>query len=306
MMICSSYRTSPNRDVLLKRLASTGLLYEYAHVRRWQGRHGTSRVLAIEDAQLNISGAAHILQQLTHLRLQKVDLARLEWHHVLNAYNLLELIDCGSVIGFEEFRLATRQGSFPSFQGMAGFAHFYFDSYNHTRAAPIDGISCELDPWRQLLRILFAGVTTPEICRIRRTFNRQQTPLFSGIHSLCPILLDSPAARILCRHATLRARHWLEDLAACGVDLEEYGRYEANVFVSSKLTIQENICYFETSDGQSWSVFGPSVTKFSYGPKPSDWTFAWDYCIPAYAREFWQMVEAPPPSGMPGSWIDEY
>ncbi|CEJ89519.1 hypothetical protein VHEMI05360 [[Torrubiella] hemipterigena] len=305
MMICSSFRESPNRDVLLRRLASTGLLYEHAHVRRWAGRHGTSRLLAIEDAQLNISGAAHIIQQVTHLGLQKVHVAQIEWNHVLNADNLLGLIQSGSVIGLEEFRLATRQGSFPSFQGMAGFAHFYFDSYRHTRVAPIDGISCELDPWRQLLRILFAGATTPEICPIRDPFNRQQTLLFSGIHWLCPIDLVFPAARILCRRATLRAQHWLEDLAACGIDLEEYGRNEANVFVSSNLTMQENLCYFKTSDGQSSPVFGPSVTKFSYGPVPADWTFVWDYCIPAYAREFWQMVEPPPPSGMPGSWIDE-
>lgn len=295
-MICSPIFTISNRNYLLHKFANTGLLYKYAHLYKVHGAGVISRIRALEDAQLNIPGAAEILRDVPYLGLQTVSLDRIYWHHVRHATNLLNLIRSGAATGLVEFQKATRN-DFK--QAIHGFALFYFDSQIRETEQNV------LGPERRLLRILFAGATTSDISPTNARIGSGRTPLFNGIHWAylchCPPLTMSYDCKVLNRNI----RDWLEDLATCGIDLEEYGKRESTIYSAGKWVFQDNGFSIEDWNGERMTFFGPRVARFSYGPTPADWVFEWDHLVPQYARDFWEMVEALSPSGMPGSWIDE-
>lgn len=93
------------------------------------------------------------------------------------------------------------------------------------------------------------------------------------------------------RVSELALHHWLEDLQASGVDLNEYGRVEQNIFMQN-----------------DWRSERPAVqlrlSAFSYGPEPRDWKFTWEIDYGEIVAEFWEQVENPR-LNMVGAWVDD-
>ncbi|KAI3322787.1 hypothetical protein HD806DRAFT_114696 [Xylariaceae sp. AK1471] len=88
---------------------------------------------------------------------------------------------------------------------------------------------------------------------------------------------------------------WLEDLAACQVDLMRYGRRERRIFLrNEKLKQAWYYCGSRVEHEQSpISIFEDKVrlVDFDYGAKPSDWRLHWDTEIERYVGDFWSSVE---------------
>lgn len=104
------------------------------------------------------------------------------------------------------------------------------------------------------------------------------------------------------RGATERAvLHWLEDLEACGVDLNKYGEIEKRVISESdkeRSRLGMNMLDFCCLE-RTWRL-----ENFIYGPKPGDWQLSWDLGIEVLHGEFWDMVENPP-LHIVGAWVDD-
>lgn len=105
------------------------------------------------------------------------------------------------------------------------------------------------------------------------------------------------------RRATERALlHWLEDLEACGVDLNMYGETQKNLlselenseFLDYGLTVNSFLCF-----GETWRL-----ENFIYGTKPRGWQFSWDLGIEVLHGQFWVLVENPP-LHIVGAWVDD-
>ncbi|CAJ2512991.1 Uu.00g011100.m01.CDS01 [Anthostomella pinea] len=90
---------------------------------------------------------------------------------------------------------------------------------------------------------------------------------------------------------------WLEDLRACGVDLEAYGCTENRIFREHWCVRYIPYCVGTTVDHTA------RLQDFDYGPNPEDWKFHWGPDAERFAGDFWEMVNRPPPV-MPGSWIE--
>ncbi|KAF5601305.1 cholin permease [Fusarium pseudocircinatum] len=97
---------------------------------------------------------------------------------------------------------------------------------------------------------------------------------------------------------------WLEDLAAAGINLEEYmslelqysrGFYNNTVRKDAKLEIRP---------GARLPESGPSLVILSAGPRADDWSFSWDPCVEELSGEFWAMLEDSQIK-VPGAWVDE-
>jgi len=92
----------------------------------------------------------------------------------------------------------------------------------------------------------------------------------------------------------------MEDLEACGVELNVYGETEKNIFLESKRL--RSLCYgwnIVSCCGATWRL-----ENFTYGPKPRDWQFFWDLGIEVFHGEFWDMIENPP-IHIIGEWVDD-
>ena len=104
-----------------------------------------------------------------------------------------------------------------------------------------------------------------------------------------------------------RMHSWLEDLAEAGIDLDEYGRLEAEA-ASDSATQQEavvNSVVKQNPKTGQWVINTPRgqiLVLFRYGPRPEDWTLEWDFLDEQFAGDFWDMIERLPP--MPGTWQD--
>ncbi|KAI0025523.1 hypothetical protein F4780DRAFT_338438 [Xylariomycetidae sp. FL0641] len=108
---------------------------------------------------------------------------------------------------------------------------------------------------------------------------------------------------------------WLEDLQACGVNLETYGRNEKDLLLSIttqnhyRLPWEQSMIIIRGTPGLHpvEGIDDPLIIRllgFAYGPRPEDWKFYWDMGAEAYAGEFWHLIEHPPlpQPTMPGSW----
>lgn len=100
---------------------------------------------------------------------------------------------------------------------------------------------------------------------------------------------------------TMAMRMWLEDLLVSGVDLRDYGRHELVLFNSDKWLSSQRWDYIQPRH-QEWTR-GPRMS-FSFGALPEDWAIHWDPAVEEYAKDFWEMVDDPPPL-IPGAWIDD-
>ena len=92
-------------------------------------------------------------------------------------------------------------------------------------------------------------------------------------------------------------------LASCGHDLLEFGRQEADIWVSrddAQRTVGDTL-YLGiggTRDGM------PFVRALHYGVEPKDWYFELGTNYEDYAGDFWNLLENPHLFNMPGAWID--
>lgn len=127
-----------------------------------------------------------------------------------------------------------------------------------------------------------------------RLFSNPKTPLFlilQGLFKYYPGFI-----RDFRRQAASFIQCWLEDLIACGVDLDAYGTTEHQIFCDH--TQLREIRYPQKQ--RNWV----RLSGFDFGPTPKDWVFHWDVVPEDYVGDFWYSIENPPLS-IPGGWVDE-
>ncbi|KAH6977394.1 hypothetical protein BKA56DRAFT_588231 [Ilyonectria sp. MPI-CAGE-AT-0026] len=112
-------------------------------------------------------------------------------------------------------------------------------------------------------------------------------------------------------------RDWLEDLSIAGVDLTEYGRIEKAVLSSpsvlekssstlcgSAVQIPSDWFRFKAKRGDYYQIDHIKLENFTYGPKPTDWSYVWDYPTENFSGEFWDMIDNMALK-VPGSWVED-
>ncbi|RWA07057.1 hypothetical protein EKO27_g8047 [Xylaria grammica] len=93
---------------------------------------------------------------------------------------------------------------------------------------------------------------------------------------------------------------WLEDLAACKVDLMEYGRRERRIFRHNEKLRQawyycdRRIEYEQDSEKYTLDE-AARLVDFDYGVNPRDWRLHWNTETERYGGEFWNSIENPLP-----------
>ncbi|KAL2880151.1 hypothetical protein SGCOL_004536 [Colletotrichum sp. CLE4] len=155
--------------------------------------------------------------------------------------------------------------------------------------------------WRGLARWIFKGASLERLSMPGSLYARgggRYTPLFIGI-------FDLPWKYNLGLRTHRFLRTWLEDLQTSGIDLEEYGRREMEIFKRDALLQDRRSRVRSTrDDGYYESYPGMRLTSFTYGPEPEDWKLVWSPEAEEYAGEFWDLIENPP-LRIPGGWVDD-
>lgn len=161
------------------------------------------------------------------------------------------------------------------------------------RQSFVGGDYTRMDDLRKLCRLVLAHV--PQ--------SRLSVPLKEGgstplmyVFRIRRLMTDQSSSNYRASKRILRC--WLQDLQACGVDLEEYGRTEASIIEAEnqhprRLGPLGFLCmhYYHP----------PMLSALHYGPEPEDWTFDWDYFEPEYARDFWDSIDQQS-FKVPGAW----
>ncbi|KAH6999568.1 hypothetical protein EDB80DRAFT_724903 [Ilyonectria destructans] len=110
-------------------------------------------------------------------------------------------------------------------------------------------------------------------------------------------------------------RNWLEDLSIAGVDLIEYGRIEMAILSSLNTSeksfitlcgfvVQISGNWFRTKRWDYYQIGHFKLESFTYGPKPTDWSYVWDYPTENFSGEFWEMIDNMSLK-VPGSWVED-
>lgn len=120
-------------------------------------------------------------------------------------------------------------------------------------------------------------------------------------------LRDQKFIRHILKQLKANLQSLMSIVASCGHDLLEFGRREAAIWVGQSDTcrIAKEALILYPSDTfriihSRWYLW-----VIHYGPEPLDWYFEWECPKEDYAGEFWALVERPPPTPMPGAWVDE-
>ena len=165
----------------------------------------------------------------------------------------------------------------------------------------------DLNHWRELLRWMCRGITLEEICRQRHGIWECETPLLSAMLHCKPALPGMSSEPQCASHRLTEAIHaWLEDLFLAGVDLNNYGKrewdlYEQDVWLQ---TWCWNNLVNDCGDSALGAI-GPSLTTFSYGPRPNDWVFKWESgpCEIAVDSQEAVTLQSDESMCMPGAWV---
>ncbi|KAI0457978.1 hypothetical protein F5B21DRAFT_462394 [Xylaria acuta] len=157
-----------------------------------------------------------------------------------------------------------------------------------------------LDPTLQTREFLNAGQKFNPVLEFLRR-NQPLTALFTALSYFRCETQDyqtPTCTRDLRRKMKTTLTWWLEDLAACRVNLIEYGRKERRIFHrNQKLKQAYYYCGCRIRDEQSseYTFEGTiRVVDFEYGAKPSDWRLHWDMEVERYVGDFWSSVENKP------------
>lgn len=113
--------------------------------------------------------------------------------------------------------------------------------------------------------------------------------------------------RGLSRQLKANLQSLMSIIATCGHDLLEFGRREAAIWVGQddKCRIAKEALVVEPVESFRKNMPYWCLWVIHYGPEPLDWYFEWEFPKEDYAGEFWALVERPPPTPMPGAWVDE-
>jgi hypothetical protein len=112
----------------------------------------------------------------------------------------------------------------------------------------------------------------------------------SGYFRWCDHVEVAPSA---CNTAL---RIWLTDLKSVGVDLEDFGRAEKDLYNSRAIGKDYHVC--------SWVGGNHRLINFTYGTSPHDWHLWISEKSDLFAGEFWDMIQREE-EVMPGAWPDD-
>lgn len=101
---------------------------------------------------------------------------------------------------------------------------------------------------------------------------------------------------------TMALQSLMSVLATCGHDLLGFGRREANLWAE--------VCVTRRVVGDSLYLGFKyrgirEVSAIHYGAEPKDWYFEMDFHYERFAGAFWNLIENPHLSMVPGAWVDE-
>ncbi|KAI1419460.1 hypothetical protein F5Y12DRAFT_720685 [Xylaria sp. FL1777] len=155
-----------------------------------------------------------------------------------------------------------------------------------------------LDPTFQSRECMNKGHKfNPGVEFIRR--NQPLTPLFTALsyfHYETEGHLTPTCVRDLKRSMETTFAWWLEDLAACRVNLIEYGRREKRIFLrNEKRRRAYYYCGRRIEDERSAGcTFEDTIrlVDFDYGAEPSNWQLHWDAENERYVGDFWSSIES--------------
>lgn len=248
---------------------------------------------AIDYARLSVPGLFGLISKSCGDDKPQLSWTSITWRHIKPEI-VVELVDKGQTISLREFQTGK---CIRKSQSVAEFIRVYF-CYGYIREWPPLSLDAEFEQFRTLCRYAFKGAFAEDLSRNSK-FHGNMTPLMAMVYHtiLDPFNGGKTFVKV---EFTMILRLLLQDLKSCGIDLEEYGRNEWQAWRSSKLP------YEDTKVFTSRAHRGPRLAFFNYGPEPKDWSFELDYFTPEYARDFWDMVEAPPPPPpMPGAWVED-
>ncbi|KAF7534521.1 hypothetical protein G7054_g6189 [Neopestalotiopsis clavispora] len=147
-------------------------------------------------------------------------------------------------------------------------------------------------------------------------------PIWNDLHCLVPgengfddrtaLYWDrSRSTRFLLIEPGLRL--WLNILRNAGVDLKEYGKKEAGLFISQSVSEKPVTMYDVTfgdrlsriHGGDAWGAkFEVNLIGFQYGAEVDDWKLWWSEPSDVFAGDFWKLVESPY-QPVPGAWVED-
>lgn len=152
--------------------------------------------------------------------------------------------------------------------------------------------------WRCLARKVFLGVSPLDIIR----------PYHGAFWNLNSILeaLWKRQLRLLAFERWIQSAItlWFEDLAAAGINLEEYMSLELLYSRGFKTNVVCKNRKIEIRPGARLPESGPSLVILSIGPRANDWSFSWDPCVEELSGDFWKTFEDAW-IRVPGAWVDE-
>ena len=162
--------------------------------------------------------------------------------------------------------------------------------------------------WEDLMRRVAATVDSEDLhTQFREDGGLLMTPMFFLMKGCLPLdwsyFFYPKPTQSRCRGTLLKIlRRWLNHLMLGGIDLEKFGRAELRLFrENSALKSYRWIFLFSVLEKKT----GPILVKFTYGPRPEDWTLEWDMQSEEFAEDFWEIVENPP-LRIPGAWEDDF
>ncbi|KAF5648485.1 uncharacterized protein FTJAE_1318 [Fusarium tjaetaba] len=97
---------------------------------------------------------------------------------------------------------------------------------------------------------------------------------------------------------------WLEDVAAAGINLEEYMSLELQYNRRLHNHTVRKDAKLEVRPVARLPASGPSLVILSVGPRADDWSFSWDPFVEELSGEFWTALEDSQIK-VPGAWVDE-
>ncbi|KAI0866035.1 hypothetical protein F4860DRAFT_458705 [Xylaria cubensis] len=181
--------------------------------------------------------------------------------------------------------------------------------------------SCHLGPWRKLAQKVIQLTEDLSLCDFSmdptfqdrefinggQKFNpvfeflRQNQPLTALFTALSYFRYETQEDQLptctkdLKRRIQTTLTWWLEDLAACKVNLIKYGRRERRIFLRNENLKRAYYYCGGRIEGEQTPEYAFEdrirLVDFEYGAKPSDWRLHWDAEIERYAGDFWNLVE---------------
>ncbi|EGU74294.1 hypothetical protein FOXB_15190, partial [Fusarium oxysporum f. sp. conglutinans Fo5176] len=179
-----------------------------------------------------------------------------------------------------------------------GICECYTDNFIYQYFHALLNNDSSFNDWRCLARKTFLEVSPLDIVHPHDGAFLNLTGILEALWKRQFLLL--PFARWIQNAITL----WLEDLAAAGMNLEEYMSLE---LLYSREFHKNIVCKdtkVEIRPGAHLPESGPSLVVLSVGPRADDWSFSWDPCVEELSGEFWTTLEDAQIK-VPGAWVDD-